>query len=352
MMGCLTRKVVALGIKSKLCHACTAFSNINKRTAEDVIPDHTCWKNHNGSSGSMEAAVCLELVVELYNTKHVIIKRLCCDDDSSVRADCQWSNKDFMNNRNTVVIPQVEKRVGINKGELQARPDKGKLPANVPQPLFVADPNHQRKGLTGELIALDKGKVKERLTMTRMDSTRIGKNFGYMARTLLNKPESEYCQSAKAVLEHHFDNHQYCGPWCRRKGELLSGTITTKFYRCKKKNADLYELLSSKIECFITLDKLIEMAHGLDTNMNEAFNQICTWYSPKNKVFAGTGSLANRISFAVGINSVGIHVFFKRWLFISLGITMTTNVHHFLKLKERKRRKRLANVRGSVSKGS
>jgi hypothetical protein len=43
------------------------------------------------------------------------------------------------------------------------------------------------------------------------------------------------------------------------------------------------------------------MAHTLDTNMNEAFNQICTWFAPKNKVFDGRGSLHNRIAFAVGI---------------------------------------------------
>jgi hypothetical protein len=42
---------------------------------------------------------------------------------------------------------------------------------------------------------------------------------------------------------------------------------------------------------------LIEMAHSLDTNLNKAFNQICTWYAPKNKVFAGSYSLHNRIAF-------------------------------------------------------
>jgi hypothetical protein len=49
----------------------------------------------------------------------------------------------------------------------------------------------------------------------------------------------------------------------------------------------------------------MEMGHTLDTNMNEAFNQICTWFAPKNKVFAGTGSLHNRIAMAVSINSLG-----------------------------------------------
>jgi hypothetical protein len=53
--------------------------------------------------------------------------------------------------------------------------------------------------------------------------------------------------------------------------------------------------------------------------MNEAFNNVCTWFSPKNKVFCGTGSLPNRICFAVSINSVGVDVFFSR-LYEKLGI--------------------------------
>jgi hypothetical protein len=109
---------------------------------------------------------------------------LCCDDDSSIRVDCQWDNADYMKNTNTTVVHMVAKKVGKNKGKMHPCPDKGKLPSHVPEPEFVADPNHRRKGLTGELIKLDKSNNDKRFTMTRMDLTRIGKNFGYMARTL------------------------------------------------------------------------------------------------------------------------------------------------------------------------
>jgi hypothetical protein len=345
LMGKLTRKVIGLGIKSKTCNQCTADASNKKKNPYDVPIYHRCWKNHNGTSGSMEAAVCLELVVSTYKENNAIVHRLCCDDDSSVRADCQWNNADYMANNNTTVVPRVEKKVGKNKGQLQERPDKGKLPGTVPEPLFVADPNHRRKGLTGELIKVDTSKQEQRCTMTRMDSTRIGKNFGYMARTLLNKREDQYCHAAKAVLEHHFDCHTYCGDWCRRKSETPEQRLSkVKFYRCKTKDAKLYALLSSKIERFVTLDKLIEMAHGLDTNMNEAFNQICTWFAPKNKVFAGSGSLHNRIALAVGVNSVGVEEFFTR-IYHKLGINMDANVLHYLQVKEKNRKKRLAKVR-------
>jgi hypothetical protein len=47
--------------------------------------------------------------------------------------------------------------------------------------------------------------------MTRMDSTRLGKNFAYMIRTLKKIPKDDqrdekFLAAGKAVLEHHVDN--------------------------------------------------------------------------------------------------------------------------------------------------
>ena len=154
-------------------------------------------EEHEGSSGSMESAGAVSVVVEAFEKYKVVIRRLCCDDDSSICADCQWSNEDFMKNNNTNQLPMVKKKHGKNKHQLQVRPNKGKLPAHVPEPIFVADPNHRRKGLTGELIKLDTAKSEAKMTMTRMDSTRIGKNFGYMARTLKDRPEEEFVDAAR-----------------------------------------------------------------------------------------------------------------------------------------------------------
>ena len=115
------------------------------------------------------------------------------------------------------------------------------------------------------------------------------------------------------MLEHHFDNHQYCGDWCRQKFETpQQQAASNKYYRNKQLDAKLYEVLQKRTERFVTKDKLVEMAHGLDTNMNKAFNQICTWFAPKNKVYASAYSLHNRIAFAVGINSMGLLEYFKR----------------------------------------
>ena len=60
---------------------------------------------------------------------------------------------------------------------------------HVPEPLFVADPNHRDKGLTGEVIKLYTSKANAKFTMIRKD---IGKNFGYMAQTLKDRDPSQY----------------------------------------------------------------------------------------------------------------------------------------------------------------
>jgi hypothetical protein len=349
LFGRFTRKCIGLVIKSKLCSYCNTFQ---KKHPDTDVPLHECWKNHDGSSGSMESSGAVEVLTESFDKWKFVVKRLCCDDDSSIRADCQWSNADYMKNNNTTVLPMVKKKNkdGTLKETSQPRPDKGKLPGHVPEPQFVADPNHRRKGLTGELISIDTSKKDAKMTMTRMDSTRIGKNFGYMARTLKDRPEAEYVDAARACLEHHFDNHEFCGDWCKRKTESEeSKRRLIKFYRCKKNDAALYALLQSKMERFVTKERLLEMAHGLDTNMNEAFNQICTWLAPKNKVFAGTCSLRNRIALAVIINSIGVELCFKR-LLKKLGIAITPNVAYYLHTKEKSRVKRLSTIRTRAAK--
>jgi hypothetical protein len=261
LMGRRTRKVIGLVIKSKVCHTCTSWEK--KNPGVDVL-EHECWKNHDGSSGSMESAAILQIVVDCFEKYQAIVKLLCSDDDTSICADCQWSNADYLKNNNTDTLPLVPKRVGKKKGELQIRPDKGKLPGHVPEPLFVADPNHRRKTLTGEFIKLDMMKKDLKFTMTRMDSMRLGKNFGYMARSLKGMPQAEWMTAANAVLEHHFDVHDHCGAWCPRKGETIEQrNASKKYYRCKKKDAKLYQQLQEKITRFITIDKLEEMAHDI-----------------------------------------------------------------------------------------
>jgi hypothetical protein len=352
LVGGNSRKPIAYMVKSKICTFCKAWEKrVQDVVAFPVMP-HNCRKNHEGSSGSMEAQSCLDMTVALFENKQCCLSVICIDDDASTRSMLKWSNADYMKNNNTTSPPMVPISKGPNKGKLQVRLDKGKLPAHVPEPNFVADPNHRKKVLTGELIALATANVAQKHTMTKNDSTRLGKNFGYMIRNLhkWNGDEALMTKAGKAVLDHHFDNHEFCGQWCprlRMTEEQLQSS--DRFYRSKTTDAKLYKILQDKIERFVTIDRLQEVAHKMDTQVNESFNNQVAWLAPKNKVYCGTSSLENRIGIALGIKSIGLLQYFTR-LFKSLGINMTPNIVHYLSFKDGSRSKRLKKIKTKEAK--
>jgi hypothetical protein len=106
----------------------------------------------------------------------------------------------------------------------------------------------------------------------------------------------------------------------------------------------LFEKLQSIVERFVTIERLREVAHGMDTQVNESFNNTFSWLAPKNKIYCGTQSLRNRLSIGIGINALGLVEYFTR-RYKSLGIIMTPNVTHFLEMKEDKRSKRHQKVK-------
>jgi len=126
MFGHHTRKPLLCQVKSKLHNCCTAFK---KRNPDVDVPPHDCCKNHDGPPGQMEPDSRLELVVSLCDKFECVVNLLCCDDDSSARAHCRWSDEVFLaNNPPGTKLPLAKKKVGEEKGELQ-----GKLSQQIPE---------------------------------------------------------------------------------------------------------------------------------------------------------------------------------------------------------------------------
>jgi hypothetical protein len=117
-----------------------------------------------------------------------------------------------------------------------------------------------------------------------------------------------------------------------------------RFYRCKIKDAELYKLLQDMVGRFVTLEQLKEVAHMMDTQVNESFNNTVALLAPKNKVYCGSSSLLNRVGIAVGIKSIGMLQYFTR-LYKALGINMTPNVAHYIAVKDGSRFKRLTKIK-------
>jgi hypothetical protein len=123
-IGRHSRKVIALVMKSKTCGTCVAWKK--KHGDELEAPPHQCWKNHEGSSGSMESAGCVELVVELFDKFNVVVAKLCCDDDSSIRADCQWSPMKITSRTTRPMCSQWSpRRLVSTRGSYSRDPTKG-----------------------------------------------------------------------------------------------------------------------------------------------------------------------------------------------------------------------------------
>ena len=248
------------------------------------------------------------------------MKEIIADDDSSIKAKMKWSNEDFMVRNQTVQAPTIINR----NGNVSRRPNHGELPIDMEEPTFLADPNHRKKVLKGLLYKQLKVQMKQRHGLTRVDILRITTNFAYMARSLHLRDEiiEDY---GKALLEYHFDNHEYCSDFCKRK------TLTeeerknsAKIYRDKVKDKELYDWLLKTLARFITLSALKEVGHGGDTQVNELLNQTISWLSPKNKTYSGSKSLTNRINIAVGIHLVGMYDYFCDCLEQSLVALSTT----------------------------
>lgn len=184
------------------------------------------------------------------------------------------------------------------------------------------------------------------LTMTSADVIRITKNFAFMARSLHELPSNEaMLKCGRCCIEHHFDNHEDCRDWCQRKKQSPEERKQhDHFYRCKTKDSELYAELTRIMARFITLEALLEVAHNMDTLVNESLNNTIAWIAPKNKVYCGTKSLSIRIAIAVGITSLGTLQFYTD-LFRVLGIKMTADVAHWLQVRDGTRSRRIAKTK-------
>ena len=111
IVGCRTKKIVGVAVRSKNCAKCQ-----KARKHNFPAPDHNCPLNYEGSSGAMESKVALDFTIQLYEKYggKLFIEHMVTDDDSTIRS----------------MLKHKSER------------EKGRLPDNVPEPIFLADPSH------------------------------------------------------------------------------------------------------------------------------------------------------------------------------------------------------------------
>jgi hypothetical protein len=116
-----------------------------------------------------------------------------------------------------------------------------------------------------------------------------------------------------AVLEHHFNNHEFCADWCPSREGVATEAEISKLglrFRCKVRNKDMYAFMKGNHEQFMKDDKLRQLFHEYDTQKVEGFNKLLTKFLPKDKTYCRTIENDARVHLAVG--PVGYQQFYKR----------------------------------------
>ena len=84
MIGCHSGKFISFGVLAKKCAKCTRAA----RSGLDSSLPHICTINYEGSSGSMEVKLALQLTVDMFenNNNKTYLQKLVIDDDSTMRS--------------------------------------------------------------------------------------------------------------------------------------------------------------------------------------------------------------------------------------------------------------------------
>ena len=306
LIGCKTKKIIAITVKAKVCKDC---SNAERDGVD--VGTHFCTKNHEGSSKSMEASSAVDLIVEM-NARGAPVYTLVGDDDSTVDANLRWSFEEM----------QKQKELGNPEfADFEWPRDKngkkmksiGQLPLHMMQiQKRLADPTHRTKCATKKLFkAAGRSKKNNVEEMSKRCAMRIKTNLGYFLKWCNKLGLAEMMRRAPAVVEHHFGDHTYCGPWCKYSMERPAhirhawDDEAKKNYKDKTKNAKLYKLVRECLDPYLTEESLAECAHEYDSQTNEACNKMFTKYAPKTTNFSRSIGLTTRILIGTTVHSVG-----------------------------------------------
>lgn len=285
MMGAYTKKVVYSCILSRLCRICDTAKSLG------VTPRmHNCIKNCDCTSKRMESIAILRMVSSCPKFRKFVSDWIISDDDSSMRAILQHFDPDD---------PK----------------DKGLLPDHILEPQFKADPSHRIK-VVAKYFYLLKNQAAAKSKMNAVTARRLKRSWGYMIRQNIDSPLDEFVTAAKAVLEHTFNNHEFCGDWCQGKRAIKEGKVydNPRGYLSKETEdgLKLYRQIGGITTKYGSEHYLDQSRHPFHTQSNEAIHQSQSTLTPKNKVFHSSRSFHYRNAITICTHNDGFnHFWFK-----------------------------------------
>jgi hypothetical protein len=250
----------------------------------------------------MEATAALQMVKGVFENNDVraCVTKMVLDDDTSTRAVLSHS-----------LLERAQRVVGFEwpvdaaGKKIPEGKDRGRLPFEHPQIQILADLMHRISTFGKYVFGLANDPISSS-ACTMVDAYRLKRNFVNWLLRYCKCNFDIFCRSANAVVEHHFNNHAFCDGWCSMKNAAATTKASGNLkYRCKVKNAKLYEDSSSVMARFSEPEKLRECHHHHSSQKNESMNKLISRYAPKDWTFCHSMSLVSRVRLAVGIDSVG-----------------------------------------------
>jgi hypothetical protein len=279
---------------------------------EEVTHDPSeCPMNYLGSSKGMEAHGALKSCIHLHSTAQVVYEIIVMDDDSSTENILKWN---FVEAFEADMIPSIPKTPAGNK-----KVDNGKLPLTHPPILRLADHNHRNRCMAGKFYNLARAAKKDS-KCTTADAERLKRNMTYALHEYKSHDFATFKKMSWAVLFHHFDIHDDCGPWCRSlKYKDEPEELKKLHYRSKEEHPELYAQLFKIFETYCSDEALKDVHHLWHTNKCESINAFISKFVPKTKHLCRTIVGKARTYLAISLDSVGYEDYY-RTLYDLLGL--------------------------------
>jgi hypothetical protein len=298
---------VFMGLRSKLPIGLECMSSVCIKCTKGKAHDPSiCPKNYDGTAKGMEAVGAVKILIRIFENKNVrcYIDKLVTDDDSSVRKKSTHSYRELID-AGRMTEAEWPRYDGAGRAK---KPDTGVLPIGMPALTFLADKGHRNRSYSSKNFAEAAKSKKAGCGMTKVDAERMKRRMSYTLRLHTGGTYEEFKKAMTAVLQHHFNDHSFCGDWCPARDKPADGFR----FRCKERNKDMYEFMSKNHEIFMEEDKLKQLFHMYDTQNVEGFNKLITKFLPKDKTYCQTIENKVRVHLAAGIQSVGYDNFYKR----------------------------------------
>jgi hypothetical protein len=317
LSGC----AVAFGLRSYLPLGIEAMSSACIKCKRGIAHDESvCPKHYAGSSKGMEATgAAVEIVRRLFsNPEHkCFIANLVTDDDSLVRKILTHSYRELL------AAGRATERECPRYKNGQKKPDHGQLPLEHAAIQFLADKGHRVRGYARAIFSEATKSKKYGCGCTKMDAERMKRRLSWTLRLHSGGTYKEFETAVEAVLEHYFNNHEFCGDWCKaREGTEEQLKKTELCFRCKRRDKELHIFLQKHHREFMKEEKLCQLYHQYDTNNVERFNKFLTKFLPKDRTYCQTIENKARSMLAVGLQSIGYRKLYSR-VFALTGIEMT-----------------------------